>query len=120
MATELAYTVTNIDRQTLKVVWSGLGNDYEGTAYIVSGYPDKSVQIVRASGSHTTTIQGTNDNTNYDTLNDPSDNALSALSDGIHQVIENTYKLRPITSAAAGSTTVTMILSTRGVDRAFV
>lgn len=117
MATEVNFTKTKIDRQTIKVVWAGLGSDYVGTGYIVSGFPDKSIQIVRASGSHTITIQGSNDDTNYDTLNDPSDNALSALTDGLHQVIENAYKLRPITSAAAGSTTVTMILSTRGADR---
>lgn len=118
---EISYTKTYLDRQTVRITWPDLNGGDTGVPYIVSGYPDKSIQANGTFNSLTLSIKGTNDDSNYDTLNDPSQNALTFTSAKTEQVLENTYKIMPSVSAGSGAAIdIIMTASTRGVDRALI
>jgi hypothetical protein len=63
----------------------------------------------RASGMM---IEGSNDGTNYHTLNDPQGNALDIAALKIEQILEVTRYIRPRVTAGDGTTSlsVTMIV----------
>lgn len=58
-----AFTHTWINKQTVKCVWSGLDGDDSGMAVDLSGFPDKTVQIIGTigTGPPTITLWGSND-----------------------------------------------------------
>lgn len=82
-----------------------------GKPVVAPHYPDKTVQVDNGAGSYgdsTVTIQGTlevsESPTLWQTLNDPSSTALSAIAaDKIEGVLENVYQIRPSVSGTTGS-----------------
>lgn len=56
-------TVTWINKQTIKCVWSGLDGDDSGQAVDLSGFPDKTAQVIGTigTGPPTITLYGSND-----------------------------------------------------------
>ncbi len=115
---EITPTKQKIDRRTIIFTWSGMNGGDTGLPVDVPGFADKSIQAEGTFNSLTLTIQGTNDDSNYETLNDPNGNALTMTAGRIEQVLENIWKIRPSVSAGSGaSIDVSMIMSTRGEDR---
>ncbi len=99
----------------LKVVWMGLMETTLADAW--NGgimFPEKSVQV---EGTHgTTVIEGSNDETNYETLTDRQGGNVSFIADGIREIEENPRQIRPRVSAGSSvSVNVTIIVS-RGKD----
>jgi hypothetical protein len=86
--------------------WTGLTDGDDGdplpTDTIVQ-YMDRTFQINGTFGSGgTLVIEGTNDGTNWYTLDDPQGIPLSITTAGIYQVIQVTLKMRPRVSAGTG------------------
>jgi hypothetical protein len=72
-------------------------------------FSDRSVQITGTFNSGTVLIEGSNDGTNWVTLNDPLGNALSFTAAGLKQVSELTAYIRARASVAVTSVVVTML-----------
>lgn len=94
-----------------KVIWETMGNADTGSAVSIADYPDKTVDIQGTFGGATVVIQGSNDGTNYTTLTDTTDTALSfTAASGPKVILENPLFLRASTSGGTG-TDVDVILS---------
>lgn len=86
--------------------WADLDAGDTGLAVDVGSWNEKTIQIP-AAGTSTITVQGSNDGTNWATLNSKGMDAdsaipLSALGAGIYSILENPRYIRPV--AAAGDT----------------
>lgn len=95
--------------------WETMGNADTGTPLQTVGAADKTVTVTGTFGSATVTIQGSNDGTNYLTLNDQSDNALALTAAGIALIAENPLYIRPVTSGGTG-TDIDVIIVAKGGD----
>ena len=100
-----------------KFTWEAMGNADTGTAAQTVGLADKTVTITGTHGGSTIVIEGSNDGTNYFTLNDQSDNALSFASTAgtISLIAENPLYIRPKTTGGTG-TDLDVILVAKGGD----
>ncbi len=88
--------------------WSGLLQGDDGEPLPVDAilqYLDRTFQVTGTFGGATILIEGTNDGTNYYTLDDPQGIPLSITTAGIYQVIQVTLKMRPRVSGGDGTTT---------------
>lgn len=90
-----------------------LGNADQGAACEMIMASDKSVQIEGTFGGATVVLQGSNDGSNWKTLSDPSNTALSFTSAGLEAVLEHTRYIRPSSSGGTG-TAVTVTVFMRG------
>lgn len=107
-----ATTGAGIKGAGVKVTWSNLTENDTATAWDGGFmYPDKSIQIEGIHG--TTVIQGSNDETNYVTLNDIFDTALSFTADSLRQIAENPRLIRPSVSSGTGVSVNITILAVR-------
>lgn len=97
------------------ILWEGLGNDDQGIASHYMAFADRSVQVVGTPGGATTTIQGSNDGTNWVTLTDPQGNALTFVgTTGLEAISEITAYVRPITAGGAGTDVDVYLVAARG------
>jgi len=101
------------------ILWETLTSDTSDTGdpLEMAGSTVRSIQVTGTFGSGgTLVIRGSNDGTNYVTLNDAEGNALSLTAAGIESVQEITRFIRPEVTAGDGTTDldVTMILVRRG------
>ena len=101
--------VTNPVRGITKVVWSSLTDADTALAVRLPHMAKKSVQVDKTAGSPTCIIEGSNDDTTFTTLNDPSLAALSFAADGLSEILENPEHIRPAISIGTGTVTVTII-----------
>lgn len=95
--------------------WAGLGNTSgtnTGQSLGGPGFTDYSIQLEGTAGAgFTLVIEGSNDQTNFRTLNDPFGNALSFTSTGvIKQVTEIALLVRPRVTAGDNTTNVTVTM----------
>ena len=91
--------------------WTPLANGDSGTPYGMSGFADRTVQIGGTFGTGgTVVVEGTNDGTNYATLNDPQGVAISKTSAALVGVAQITKFIRPRVSAGDGTTSITVTL----------
>lgn len=104
------------DRGVVTITWTGLVNGDSGTPVShMTAFADRSIQVTGTFGSGgTVLIEGSLDGTNYATLTDQSDNALSITSAKIEQVIQLVKYLRPRVSAGDGTTSLTITLVAKG------
>ena len=97
------------------VQWTGLLNTDTGAPVTFPKYPDRSVQIAGTFGTGgTVVIEGSNDGTNFATLNAASGGALTTSTAVIRQVLEQTVQMRPNVTAGDATTniTVSMVVKT--------
>ena len=116
------HVTTPVTGQGLKLVrWAGLGASDTGQPFVVAQYSDKTVQWVSTGGSGIT-IQGSLDSsvdsagnpntTDWETLNDPQGNAMSAVTaDKIENILEHCYQIRPSCGAGVSGATVWLLLA---------
>ncbi len=102
----------------LKVVWACLAlndNNLVWDGGIM--FPYKSVHVEGVTSGDTIVIEGSNDETNYETLTDRQGGDMSFISDGIREIEENPRQIRPrVSSGTSGSANVTITVSTEEVD----
>ena len=84
----------------------------------LSGNADRSVQLIGAAGGGgfngcTVVIEGSNDNTNFQTLTDGLGNPLSFTAAGLKQICECVRYIRPKVSSGTAGTTLTALIFTR-------
>lgn len=83
--------------------WPAMGNADTGTTVGCAGSSDRCVQFSGTFGGATIVLQGSNDGTNWSTLQDPQGNSISKTSAGIFQVLDLTRYIRPVTSGGSGT-----------------
>ena len=101
------------DGSVLIVQWTPLANGDSGSPLEVSAWAERSVQITGTFGTGgTVVIQGSNDGTNWATLNNAQGTGLSFTSANIKQVAEMTRYMRPNVTGGDVTTslTVTMLI----------
>ncbi len=102
----------------LKVVWESVAsicNNLTWDGGVM--FPEKSVHVEGVTTGDTVVIEGSNDETNYETLTDRQGGDMSFISDGIKEIEENPRQIRPrVSSGPAGLVKVTITVSTEEVD----
>jgi hypothetical protein len=93
----------SMKHEVMLFLWEALGDADTGEAVEVANFADRSIQVAGTFGSATVTVQGSNDGTNWATLNDPQGNALAVTSAKIEQILELTRYLRVTTSGGTGT-----------------
>lgn len=117
MAERTATLGPDVDYRTLRLIWSGLLNGDTGDAREFGGWNDRSIQVTGTFGSGgSLTLQGTNDGTNWYTLYDAYNSALTFTSAGLRSVLVLPWKVRPIVTAGDGTTSLVATLFMRGTN----
>lgn len=95
--------------------WTALANGDSGSAVVAPMFPDRTIQVFGTFGTGgTVVIEGSLDGTNYATLTDQSDNALSFTAAKIEAIAPVTLYIRPRVTAGDGTTALTVILLAKG------
>jgi len=118
MAT-VKYTQDNSNQDFTKITWIGIANgDTPEPFGGLSEYADRSVQV---GGSNldgaTVTIQGSNDQANFHTLNDPLGNVMSFTAAGLKQILEYSDHVKPVTTGGGGSQSIDITLVAKRTRR---
>ena len=87
-------------------LWETVGDADQGIPAPAETFTDRSVQAVGTWDSATLVLQGSNDGTNWTTLDDLQGNAISMTADGLVGIAEPTKFIRPSTSGGQGSTDI--------------
>lgn len=96
------------------ITWSGLNAaSSDGSPSQWAEYADRSFTVTGTFGVATLTLQGSNDNVNWFTLHDVTNTPLTATTPKLAQVLEITHYVRPLVTAADGTTNLTVILVMR-------
>ncbi len=91
--------------------WTPLAASDTGAPVQGPGWADRCAQVSGTFGAGgLCLIEGSNDGTNWFTLNDPFSNALSLAGASLKQITEVPYWIRPHISAGDGTTALTVIL----------
>lgn len=110
-------TISFLGNDTVKFAYSGLLNGDDGAPIGVNhaDYADRNVSVLGTFGAGgTLLIEGSNNGgTNYHTLNDQSDNALSVTAAKNETIIQVPELTRPRVSAGDGTTDLTVIITCR-------
>lgn len=100
----------------LALSWPTLANGDDGTPVEKPDYTDRSAQVVGTFGAAgTVVIEGSNDGTNYATLNDAQGNPISLTAAAIKQIVELTRYVRPRVTGGDGTTSLTVTMLMRNV-----
>jgi hypothetical protein len=96
--------------------WTLLANGDSGLAFPRPDWADRTIQVFGTFGSGgTVLIEGSNDGTNWATLNDAFGTTMSVTSASIKQLAEATLYMRPRVSAGDGTTSITVIVCARKI-----
>lgn len=80
----------------------------------VAGHADRSVQVEGTFGAGgNVATEGSNDNQNFEVLNDPSLTPLNFTSPKIRAILETVRQIRPHVTAGDGTTSVTVSIFMR-------
>ena len=95
MATKSLSLTQNVYGSAVFATWLGLDSGDVGEAVNMQDWADRSVQVTGTFGGATCVWEGSNDDTNYATLNDAFGNALSFTTSGLRCVAEAVKTARP-------------------------
>lgn len=113
MATIAALVAARYEENAIKSTWAHLVSaslDGDPLPSNWMDYSDRSIQVLGTFNGATVTIQGSNDQgTTWATLNDAFGTALTFTTAGIKQLTEVCAFMRPLVSAAGGSTDLTVV-----------
>lgn len=98
------------------VVWTGLDGDDNGEALEMPDFSNRSVQFTGTFDSATIVLQGSNDGSNWVTLQDLEGAAISMTSAGLVSIMEDTRYIRPSVSGGGGSTSLTATVLIAGAN----
>lgn len=104
--------------EAILITWGPMGDADTATPVQLPIMGDKSCQVEGTFGGATMKLQGSNNSTtgadgNFETLNDPSGNAISLTSAGLKQVTEATRWIKPATSGGTSSSLTVSVLCRR-------
>jgi hypothetical protein len=106
-------TLTNSDMAVL-YTWSGLLNTDDGQPVESPPYADRTVQVTGTFGvGGNARIEGSNNGTNWNTLNDPQGTPLNFTAGNIEVLLENPRFIRPIITAGDGTTNIAVTMYCR-------
>jgi len=91
--------------------WSNLLTAENGDAASLAKWATKSIQVsgtVGAGGS--VNVQGSNDGTNWATLDESTGDALSTMGVGIKDILQNTQFIRPSVVGGDGTTAIKVVI----------
>lgn len=105
----IANSITRADvfADAWSATWNGLTTGDTGAPIKMVQANDRSVQVTGTFGAATVTIQGSNDGTNWFTLNSPQGTAMNFTAAGLLAVQEHVNYLRPI---VVGGTTPSIVI----------
>ena len=107
-------TYSRPDDNCVIVRYPAMLNGDDGQPFDLLEYPDRSVQVEGTLGvGGACTVEGSNDEVNYRTLTDPSDNNLVLTALRIEQVMQLPFKTRPRITAGDGATNLNVIFCCR-------
>lgn len=117
MATTNTFTsVPSSQGYSWVATWGSLLQTEVGLPIENTGSPDRSVTVSGTFGvGGTVTIEGSNDGTNYFTLNDPQGNPLSFTSGRIEQILEVARYMRPKVTSGDGTTNISVSMLLTGL-----
>ena len=103
------------DGSVLLATWSGGAATDQGVGLGFVQWADACVQATGTIGTSTLTIEGSNDGTNWATLNSAQGTALSftSLVGLVKQIVERPLYIRPALSAGTASGIVVTIVARR-------
>jgi hypothetical protein len=94
--------------------WTGLLNGDTGAAVELIDYADKTVTITGTFGvGGSITMQGSNNNSDWFALTDPSSTAITKTAAGMEAILEAPRYIRPIVTAGDGTTSLTVQMCCR-------
>ena len=105
-------TITDLEPHDGSVklyTWTLLTTD-DGAPVYMPQWADRSVQFFGTWGGGTVLFEGSNDGTNYGTLNDAQAGLISKTADAIEQVVEVTRLARPRASVSVTSVVVSLLV----------
>jgi len=107
--------MTKPNDDTIKVAWSGVTEaDTPLAVQGLSEHADRSVEISGSLGGATIALKGSNEGSEYFTLNDPLGTALSYTANGLNAILEYAEYIKPaITGGSGSSVNVTLICKRR-------
>lgn len=108
---------SNVNDLALVSTWAAIPNGNTGEPFEWPGFADRSVQITGTFGGGTVVIEGSNDGTNYVTLNNMQGSALSFSAAGFKGVAEISRYIRPSVSGGDGTTAITVTIVARRASR---
>jgi hypothetical protein len=98
----------------MSIDWTGLVVNDTGSPFTLSQFADRSVQVSGTFGAGgLVVIEGSNDGTNYVTLNDPQGNPISITGPKIESISEIVLKIRPRISGGDGTTNININMLVR-------
>lgn len=84
------------------MIWETLtGTNNDGQAFEPLYQRDMSFQVLGTFGGATIVLQGSNDGTNWQTLNDPAGSPISFTSAGLAAVQEYCWQYRPLVTGGS-------------------
>lgn len=112
----LTITIPAGDQLVRKFQWAALALNDDGAPIGPewSHYPDRSVQVTGTFGAGgSISWEGSNDGTNWATLNTPAGAAITLTAAGLKQVLEGSLYARPHVTAGDGTTALVVTVFAR-------
>jgi hypothetical protein len=104
----------NKQDKAAEVRWGPMANGDDGNAVEMVEYADRSIQVIGTFGAGgSIALQGSNDGSNWTTLNDPQGLPLDISSSKIESIQELARFMRPLVTGGDGSTSLTVYLIIR-------
>jgi hypothetical protein len=94
-----------------KVAYASMGSADTGATISFPGFADKSVQVEGTFGvGGTVVVEGSNDGSHFETLNDPFNNPVSVTSVTMKAITEACISVRPRATAGDGTTSLNVTI----------
>lgn len=114
MSTKVTQATTTFANERAYVfTWGGLAAGETGDAVEFVSYVDRSFQVTGTFGGASIVLEGSNNGTDYEILNDPQGNQISLSAHGLKQVEEVTRYVHPRVVGGDGTTNLAVNLLAR-------
>ena len=102
------------DGSVAMFTWPTMANGDDGSAVELIPWADRCVQVTGTFGAGgTVVIEGSNDNSNWATLDHAQGAAASGTAAGSRQIVETPRYVRPRVTAGDGTTSLTVSMTLR-------
>lgn len=105
-----------LEGRALRTAWALTTADHTGDYAALPGFPDRCIQVSGTFGGATVLVEGSNDNSVWATLHDPSGAELSFSAAAIAAVLENPLYIRARLSPAGAGATVSATMVSRNAS----
>jgi len=109
----IANTQVKQDDGTILVTWTPLTEADTGLGAALARHPDRTVQVIFASGSGTVRIEGSNDGSNWGALSDHANETLDITDATPRLIAQNPRYLRPRATSGTFSAHIYILAAPR-------